>query len=141
LTHVGYNSDRGSKPFANCPGTCIERATTANHGQGGGGGGDSNWFNNVGSVERDRTFEVCDARKGDMDRAVMYMAIRYKGESGEPDLELTDQRSLITSAGSGGKHYMGLLTDLLAWNQVDAPDARELGRNQIVQSFQNNRNP
>lgn len=141
LTHVGYNSDRGSKPFGNCPGTCIERATTANHGQGGGGGGDSNWFNNVGSVERDRTFEVWDARKGDMARAVMYMAIRYKGESGEPDLELTDQRSLITSAGSGGKHYMGLLTDLLAWNQIDAPDARELGRNQIVQSFQNNRNP
>lgn len=141
LTNVGYNSDRGSKPFANCDSGCTQRATTPNHGIGGSSNADSNWFNNVGSAERDRSFEVWGAKKGNMARAVMYMAIRYEGAGGEPDLELTDTRSLITSAGSGGKHYMGLLTTLLEWHAFDPPDAAELERNEIVFGYQGNRNP
>ena len=140
LTHVQYNSDRGSKPFANCDSGCGERATIANHGVGGGGGGDSNWVQS-GASESMGSFEVWDYRKGDMARAVMYMAIRYEGAGLEPDLELTDNRALITSAGSNGKHYMGLLTHLIGWHQADPPDARELARNEIVYSFQGNRNP
>lgn len=140
LTNTQYNSDRGSKPFANCDTGCSERPTTANHGFGGGGGGDSNYVLDVGSENND-SFEVWDHIKGNMARAMMYMAIRYEGESGEPDLELTDTRSLITSAGVGGKHYMGLLTTLLQWHQLDPVDARELDRNEIIFNFQSNRNP
>jgi endonuclease I len=154
LTDTAYNSDRGSKPLADCDSGCVQRATLFNNGQGGNSNGDSNWYSTTGSAatnplacpsegstENCRSYEVWNARKGDIARAVMYMAIRYKGEGSEPDLELTDNRALITSGGSGGKHYMGLLSYILAWNAFDPPTEAELDRNQIVQSFQNNRNP
>jgi endonuclease I len=140
LTNTQYNSDRGSKPFANCDAGCTELATTANHGFGGGGGGDSNYVLSAGS-ENNGSFEVWDHLKGNMARAMMYMAIRYEGEAGEPDLELTDTRSQITSAGVGGKHYMGLLSTLLQWHLDDPVDARELDRNEVIFNFQGNRNP
>jgi hypothetical protein len=59
---------------------------------------------------------------------------------GEPDLELTDDRSriVITSASPA---YMGLLSTLLAWHHADPPDAAERGRNEVIFSFQGNRNP
>src|SRR3546814_16944553 len=81
-----------------------------------------------------------------MARAVMYMAIRYEGgrdahtDQSEPDLELTDNRSLIVKT-SGSPAYMGLLSTLLAWHQADPPDDAERGRNEVVYSFQGNRNP
>src|SRR3546814_15012766 len=76
-----------------------------------------------------------------MARAVMYMAIRYEGgrdahtDQSEPDLELTDNRSLIVKT-SGSPAYMGLLSTLLAWHQADPPDDAERGRNEVVYSFQ-----
>jgi len=98
LTDAQWNADRGNKPFGKCDASCGERATEANNGQGGGSGGypgNSNWVRtpdgNTG------TFEVWGKRKGDMARAVMYMAIRYEGGKdaatgqSEPDLELTDE--------------------------------------------------
>jgi endonuclease I len=81
-----------------------------------------------------------------MARAVMYMAIRYEGgddvNSGqsEPDLELTDDRSRIVIT-SSSPAYMGLLSTLLAWHQADPPDANETARNEVIYSFQGNRNP
>ena len=36
---------------------------------------------------------------------------------------------------------MGLLTDLLAWHLADPPDAEEVARNSVIQTFQGNRNP
>jgi endonuclease I len=76
----------------------------------------------------------------------MYMAIRYEGgrdvnnNQAEPDLELTDDRSkiVITSASPA---YMGLLSTLLAWHAADPPDAAERERNEVIFSFQGNRNP
>ncbi|MCG6118606.1 MAG: endonuclease [Aquimonas sp.] len=144
LTDTGYNSDRGNKPYANCPQAsgCSERPTEFNLGVGGGSGvypGNSNWFN--GS-----SYEVWGARKGDFARTVLYMAIRYEGGShpvtgqSEPDLELTDNRSLIVSTTSSPA-YMGLLSTVLAWHQADPPDAAERRRNDVVFSFQGNRNP
>lgn len=149
LADTGYNADRGNKPYANCAASanCGERATEANDGSGGGSGtypGNSNWVKgpdgNAGS------FEVWNKRKGDMARAVMYMAIRYEGgrdihsNQSEPDLELTDTRSKIVKT-SGSPAYMGLLSTLLAWHQADPPDAAERERNEVVYSFQGNRNP
>ena len=88
-------------------------------------------------------------RKGDIARSIFYMAIRYEGIAAEaahdgviPDLELTDNRSLIVvTSNTAAKAYMGLLTDLLAWSANDPPDAEEVARNAVIQSFQGNRNP
>jgi len=147
LTDSTWNADRGNKPYANCDSNCGERITEANAGFGGGSGsypGNSNWVRtpdgNSGS------FEVWNHRKGDMARAVMYMAIRYEGGTdaatgqSEPDLELTDDRSKIVQT-SSSPAYMGLLSTLIAWSQQDPPDDAERARNEVVYSFQGNRNP
>jgi endonuclease I len=144
LSDTQYNADRGNDPYANCTlaSGCGERATEVNNGSGGGSGvypGNSNWTNGT-------SFQTWSKRKGDVARAVMYMAIRYEGGThtitgqNEPDLELTDNRSLIVGT-SSSPAYMGLLTDLLQWHQADPPDAAELARNQVIYSFQGNRNP
>ncbi|KFN42429.1 endonuclease [Arenimonas oryziterrae] len=149
LTDATWNADRGNKPYADCTlaSGCGERVTEANNGQGGGSGvypGNSNWVKspdgNAGS------FQVWGKRKGDMARAVLYMAIRYEGDAhpgtgqSEPDLELTDDRSKIVIT-SSSPAYMGLLSTLLAWNAADPPDAAERARNEVIYSFQGNRNP
>ncbi len=149
LTDSAYNADRGNKPYADCTlaSGCSERSTEVNNGAGGGSGvypGNSNWVKspdgNAGS------FEVWGKRKGDMARAVLYMAIRYEGDpspvtgQSEPDLELTDVRSKIVIT-SSSPAYMGLLSTLLAWHQADPPDAAERARNEVIFSFQGNRNP
>ena len=149
LSDTQWNADRGNKPFAYCSSNCGERITEANEGVGGGSGtypGNSNWVRspdgNAGS------FEVWNHRKGEMARAIMYMAIRYEGgvdpTSGqnEPQLELTDDRAKIVIMNNYSQTaYMGLLTDLLAWHQLDPPDAQEVARNDLIFSFQGNRNP
>lgn len=145
-----WNADRGNKPYANCPQAsgCSADQTSAYNGQGGGPvvyPGHHNWFS-AGL----NSFETFDARKGDTARAQLYMAVRYDGgvntRNGqrEPDLLLTDNRSLITTAPSGvfqSVGYMGLLTDLLAWHAGDAVTAAEVLRNNVIESFQGNRNP
>lgn len=149
LSDTGYNADRGNKPYATCTQSsgCSERATEANNGFGGGSGtypGNGNWFK--GPDGNSGSFETWGHRKGDIARAVLYMAIRYEGGDdpntgqSEPDLELTDDRSkiVITSASPA---YMGLLSTLLAWHQADPPDAGERERNEVIYSFQGNRNP
>lgn len=149
LSDTGYNSDRGNKPYAACAQSsgCSERATEANNGFGGGSGtypGNGNWFK--GPDGNSGSFETWGHRRGDIARAVLYMAIRYEGGThpgtgqSEPDLELTDNRSLIVIT-SASPAYMGLLSTLLAWHQADPPDAAEQERNEVIYSFQGNRNP
>ena len=149
LSDTTYNSDRGNKPYADCAigGGCGERATEANNGSGGGSGiypGNSNWVK--GPDGNGGSFQTWAKRRGDIARAVLYMAIRYEGgrdvntNQGEPDLELTNDRSkiVITSASPA---YMGLLSTLLDWHSADPPDAAERERNEVIFSFQGNRNP
>ncbi|MCM2335849.1 MAG: endonuclease [Pseudomonas sp.] len=149
LSDTTYNADRGNKPYAGCAlsGGCGERATEANAGFGGGTGvypGNSNWLK--GPNGNTGSFEVWGHRKGDIARAILYMAIRYEGGrhpvngQSEPDLELTNDRSRIVVT-SASPAYMGLLSDLLAWHQADPPDAAERERNEVIYSFQGNRNP
>ncbi len=149
LTESVYNADRGNKPYANCTlaSGCAERVTEANNGSGSGSGvypGNSNWVKSPDG--NGGSFEVWGKRKGDMARAIMYMAIRYEGGThpttgqSEPDLELTDNRSLIVIT-SSSPAYMGLLSTLVAWHQADPPDAAERARNEVIYSFQGNRNP
>ena len=150
LSDTAQNASRGNKPFANCASGCTELTTEANNGVGGGSGtypGNSNWVKSPdGSAG---SFEAWNHRKGEMARAMFYMAIRYEGTASEqahdgriPDLELTDDRSrIVATSNTAGKAYMGLLTTLLDWHQQDPPDAEEVVRNDVIQTFQGNRNP
>ncbi len=138
LCDVGYNADRGNLPYADALSNWTERTTLVNGGQGGGSGtfpGNSNWFSGSG-------WQTWGGRKGDVARAMFYMDVRYEGGGSEPDLRLTDNTNLIQTTGSNASvAYMGLLDTLLQWHQQDPVDARETNRNNVVYSFQGNRNP
>jgi endonuclease I len=152
LSDISYNADRGNKPFAECdpasvPG-CSERVSVANNGVGGIGGpypGDSNWVT-LATDGNQGSFEVWADRRGDAARTLFYMDVRYEGGShgitgfAEPDLILTNDRSLIQTTGIGTA-YMGLLDELLAWHIEDPVDEKERLRNEVVFLFQGNRNP
>lgn len=81
------------------------------------------------------SFEPPAAVKGDVARMVLYMAIRYEGTDGWPDLEANDTVN-------GQVPRLGRLSLLLAWNEADPPSAAERRRNDIIDAqFQGNRNP
>ena len=150
LAHDGYNSSRSNKPYRDCSAACGENPTVVNDGMGGGSGvypGNSNWTS--GSFTQG-TWETWIGRRGDVARALFYMDVRYEGGShgvtgvAEPDLVLTDVESLIEASNTGSNEsvaYMGMLSVLLQWHMQDPVDARELARNDVVYSFQGNRNP
>ena len=82
------------------------------------------------------SFEPRDAVKGDVARMVFYMAIRYEGDDGWPDLEVNDL------VGNGSAPRLGRLSVLLDWNAQDPPSAFERRRNDVIQAdYQGNRNP
>ncbi len=113
---VSVNSDRGNKDFDN-GGTQHSEAT--------------------GCYWDFDSWEPRDAVKGDVARMMFYMAVRYEGDvSGEPDLELVDY---IT--GSTSSPIFGKLNTLLEWHNEDPVDDFERNRNEVVYSYQNNRNP
>jgi endonuclease I len=135
----GYNSSRNNRYYDDCASGCTEKPTDTNNGQGGTG--QSNW-------RATNSWETWIGKRGDVARALLYMDVRYEGgtnSSGysEPDLILTDNTSLIVSNTSSNQSvaYMGLLSTLLAWSAQDPPDDLERLRNDIVESYQGNRNP
>lgn len=139
LSDISYNGARGSLPFGNTGGT--QWPTLVNGGVGGAG--DSNW-------EGSGLWEVWSDRRGDIARAMFYLDVRYDGTNhgatgwSEPDLVLTDSTSLISGSATGNNEsvaYMGLLSTLLTWHVEDPVDAKELERNDVVFSYQGNRNP
>jgi hypothetical protein len=75
--------------------------------------------------------------KGDIARSQFYMAVRYEGGAGEPDLELVENTVLISSSAA----YMGRLSTLIQWHKLDPVDAAERQRNDGVYGYQGNRNP
>ncbi|HEY9115235.1 MAG TPA: endonuclease [Bacteroidales bacterium] len=83
----------------------------------------------------DSTWEARDAVKGDIARIIFYMSTRYEGENGEIDLEVVDHNNTYPNA----QH--GKLSTLLQWNLQDPPDEFERNRNNVIYSFQKNRNP
>ena len=134
ICDIGYNSTRANLVYDDCPSGCSGLATDSYDGFSG-----INWYNN--SVSPIGHFETWDHKKGDVARAMFYMDVRYEGDvSGEPDLVLTDDRSLIVST-DGPVAYMGMLETLIRWHKDDPVDARELQRNDVVYGYQGNRNP
>lgn len=84
------------------------------------------------------SWEPRDAVKGDVARMIFYMAVRYEGDNGEPDLEMVDN----TNSSPNGQPYMGKMSTLLQWNHQDPPDDFERHRNDVIYSdWQHNRNP
>ena len=76
------------------------------------------------------------SEKGDLARAMFYMAVRYDGRDlATVDLELDD----VTNVNIG---LFGNLDTLLAWHQADPVSEVERRRNHLIYSqFQHNRNP
>lgn len=68
--------------------------------------------------------------RGDVARAVFYMAVRYNGLNVVPGFPSE------TPTG-----YIGDLTTLLAWNVTDKSDDFEMNHNNVVYNWQKNRNP
>ena len=82
------------------------------------------------------SWEPRNADKGDVARMIFYMAIRYEGADGFPDLEVND------SVTNGTNPYIGRLSVLKQWNAQDPPSAFEKRRNQVIyDTYQHNRNP
>ena len=69
--------------------------------------------------------------RGDVARALFYMAVRYNGLSlvnGDP-------------SNTSGNKIMGDLASLLSWNTTDTRDDFEMNRNNYIYTWQMNRNP
>lgn len=145
IANGSYNSSRSNKPYDTCDGTCTEKTTEVNNGQGGGSGtylGNSNWT-------ASGIWETWIGRRGDVARALLYMDVRYEGgthggtSASEPDLILTDNDTLIVANSSENKSvaYMGMLSVLLDWHLDDPVDDVERDRNDAIYTHQGNRNP
>jgi len=73
--------------------------------------------------------------KGILARAMFYMAVRYEGNDGTPDLKLSDTPD-------SAMHTFGKLSDLLAWHrEYPVTEAERLRNHTIYTSYQHNRNP
>ncbi len=144
LSDQGYNSSRSNNIYSQCNAACAEKPTAFNGGVGGGTGvypGQSNWRSTDG-------WETWIESRGDVARALFYLDTRYEGGVhgttgfSEPDLILTDDANLITTTGgNAGTAYMGLLSVLIQWHLQDPVDAAEQARNDLIYSYQQNRNP
>ncbi|MDT8414673.1 MAG: endonuclease [Flavobacteriaceae bacterium] len=66
--------------------------------------------------------------KGDVSRAILYMAIRYNG------LDVVNGFPVAVGA-------FGDLATLLQWHLADPPDDFEMNRNNVIYTWQKNRNP
>lgn len=107
------NSSRGNLDFDN-GGTLVSRTTDC--------------------YKDSDSFEPRDEVKGDVARMIFYMAVRYEGGSGELDLEISEQVDF-------GGPYIGVLSVLIQWHLDDLPDEFEMNRNDVIYSYQGNRNP
>lgn len=108
------NSSRGNLPF--------DEVT--------GGSSDS-----YGNKWNKTAFEPMDSVKGDVARIMFYMVVRY--DSAALDLELEDS---LTST-SSKLPFLGKLSTLIKWHYEDPVDEIEQKRNEVVYSYQKNRNP
>ncbi len=78
------------------------------------------------------------AVEGDVARMIFYMATRYEGENGEPDLQIINY---LPADKKTKAPLFAMLHTLLKWNEADPVDAYERRRNNVVYSYQHNRNP
>ncbi len=117
------NSARNSRYFANCTSPYLYNGTPT-----GSYTSTTQW-----------AWKPRDEDKGDIARMIFYMAVRYEGENGEPDLEISDS---IPTNNNDPAPIMAKLSDLLQWHIEDPVDNWERNRNNIIYTYyQHNRNP
>lgn len=94
----------------------------------------------AGCREGAGTWEPPDRVKGDIARMMFYMDVRYEGSdsSGTPDLQLVDRVGTARSSAFG---EFGKLCTLMQWHNDDPVSDVERRRNDVVHSWQGNRNP
>ena len=114
-TEVSINSDRGNMPFDDITSSSYSSDSYGNKWDGS-------------------AFEPRDEVKGDVARSMFYMVVRYESS---PDLELEDKRTSTTSTAA----TLGKLSTLIKWAYEDPVSEFEIRRNNVVYSYQNNRNP
>ncbi|HPB30210.1 MAG TPA: endonuclease [Candidatus Sumerlaeota bacterium] len=137
---ASYNSSRGNSIYDYCTQSCEPKYVT----------GYPALANYRGKNEGSDVWETWLHRRGDVARALFYLDVRYEGGThgitgcDEPDLILTNNRSLIVSSPTHENFspaYMGVLNTLLEWHLDDPVDDREIHRNDVVFAAQGNRNP
>ena len=116
-SNINLNSTRNNYSFDNCDINCSQS------------------FGNYYSGSA-RVFEPRDQDKGDVARIIFYMEVRYEGDNGEEDLEMTND---ILFSNNEPRH--GVRSTLLEWHQLDPVDDFERNRNDVIYSYQGNRNP
>ncbi len=84
----------------------------------------NDYFDNIRTAE---AYEPRDAVKGDIARILFYMDVRYS------------QLSLVNQAPS--LNQMAMLNVLIQWHEDDPVDSFEMNRNNVIYSYQHNRNP
>lgn len=83
------------------------------------------------------SFEPRDEVKGDVARMMFYMAVRYEGNDGAAGSDL----ELVNAATSSNSGLLGNLELLIQWHLEDPVDEFEMNRNDVIYSYQENRNP
>lgn len=101
--------------------------------------------------QEDKVFEPQDSDKGDIARAMLYMAACYNnldGSTPTPALPALNIMNYVIGDTTGyssddiTKGYYGVLQDLLAWHAMDPVDDYEIHRNNLIyNNYQHNRNP
>jgi len=119
---ISVNFARGNRWFDNCV-TPYED-----------GGQETGCFTSVSSWVWQPRAEV----KGDVARMIFYMATRYEGENGEPDLQVIDY---LPSNDFTKEPVHAKLSTLLAWHMEDSVSSFEQNRNNVIYAYQGNRNP
>jgi len=87
-----------------------------------------------GETDRDSWLPIPEMR-GDIARAMFYMAARYDGE----DYRTVDLK--LSNNPDPKKQELGMLDTLIQWHLSDPVDDKELLRNERVKSIQGNSNP
>lgn len=121
LTNISVNSARNNRWFDNCTESYLD------------GGLETGRFTSSNSW----VWQPRDEVKRDVARMIFYMATRYEGEDGEPDLEVVDY---LPDDNYTKDPIHAKLSALLQWHQEDPVDDFERNRNEVVYSYQNNRN-
>jgi endonuclease I len=120
---VAVNAARNNRWFANCSEEYIDDGVPT-----------GSYTSSIEWVWRPR-----DEVKGDVARMIFYMAVRYEGHNGEPDLEVVDS---IPSDKNTKLPIHAKLSDLLEWHLADPVSDAEIRRNDIIYyNYQRNRNP
>ena len=110
-----------------------------------------NYLGSSRSLEYGTVFEPQDSDKGDIARAMFYMAARYNNIAGNdnninqdnPNLTLDDSVDRVnTDSTATNPISLGILHDLLEWHKQDPVDEYEIHRNNLLYvNYTNNRNP